>query len=171
MQIPDEYVNALVQRACSTYRRAIATNGRETSEAMEISMGFLPSTWSVESNIQLMPPKKSDASDRSLFRRARVAIFDPDGYEYHRGLRRPLFYRSGYLSCAICNGVTFIDASALQTILKLKALVNFESIRPENLPPCAGCGETAGLRVGAHNFLSLIEGENSGRFRVVTGCC
>ena len=118
-----------------------------------------PSTWSTASNIQLMAPKMSDTTDRTLFRRARLATFDTHGYRHQRGLRRPLFYKSGYLSCTTCNGLTFIDASALRTMLELRGVVDFGKIRPESLPPCVGCGETAGLRVGAHDFLSLIEGD------------
>ncbi|CAN0456143.1 unnamed protein product, partial [Laminaria digitata] len=120
-----------------------------------------PSTWSAESSIQLVPAKHSDTTDRSLYRRAHLASFDPDGYVHNRGLRRPLFYKSGHLTCTKCNGVTFIDASALRSILELKVLGTTERrvlVQPECLPPCVGCGETAGLRVGAHDFLSLIEG-------------
>eukprot|EP00903_Cladosiphon_okamuranus_P009418 g8982.t1 len=85
-----------------------------------------------------MAPKTSDTTDRSLFSRARLARFDAHGYTHQRGLRRPLFYKSGYLSCTKCNGLTFIDASALRTMLELRGVVDFGSIRPESLPPCVG---------------------------------
>lgn len=159
LQVRDDLVEALVQKASSTSRQAVGKHAGDTVNATaHAPKSSLPSTWSAESSIQLVPPKESDTTDRTLFRRARLAAFDPDGYGLHRGLRRPLFYKSGYLTCAKCNDVTFIDAAALRTILELKAHVNFESIPPENLPFCVGCGETSGLKVGAHDFLSLIEG-------------
>ncbi|CAM9099663.1 unnamed protein product [Ectocarpus sp. 4 AP-2014] len=166
--VRDDLADALIQRASSTLRNAATANANQdaspdgvapmTTDGTRATKSSFPSTWSPGSSIQLMPPKLSDTTDRSLFRRARLAVFDPHGYRHQRGLRRPLFYKSGYLSCTKCNGMTFIDASALRTILELKSSVDFGKVRPENLPPCAGCGETAGLRVGAHDFLSLIEG-------------
>ncbi|CAM9943461.1 unnamed protein product [Ectocarpus sp. 6 AP-2014] len=166
--VRDDLADALIQTASSTLRNAATSNAnqdassdgvaRTTTNGTSATKSSFPSTWSPSSSIQLMPPKLSDTTDRSLFRRARLAVFDPHGYRHQRGLRRPLFYKSGYLSCTQCNGMTFIDASALRTILELKSLVDFGKVRPENLPPCVGCGETAGLRVGAHDFLSLIQG-------------
>lgn len=158
MEVRGDLADTLVRRASAAYRQAAATPGKPLGGAAVPSKRSVPSTWSIESDIQLVPPKQSDTSDRTLFGRARLAAFDPDGYARDRGLRRPLFYKSGYLTCSECNGVTFIDASALRSILELKVLVNFASVRPENLPPCVGCGETSGLKVGAHDFLSLIEG-------------
>ncbi|CAM9837831.1 unnamed protein product [Ectocarpus sp. 12 AP-2014] len=165
--VRDDLADALIQTASSTLRNAATSNENQdaSSDGVAPMTNFtsatrssFPSTWSPGSSIQLMPPKLSDTTDRSLFRRARLAVFDPHGYRHQRGLRRPLFYKSGYLSCTKCNGLTFIDASALRTILELKSLGDFGKVRPENLPPCVGCGQTAGLRVGAHDFLSLIEG-------------
>lgn len=167
--VRDDLADALIQTASSTLRNAATSNANQDASSDGVApmtngtsatRSSFPSTWSPGSSIQLMQPKLSDTTDRSLFRRARLAVFDPYGYRHQRGLRRPLFYKSGYLSCTKCNGMTFIDASALRTILELKSLVDFGKVRPENLPPCVGCGETAGLRVGAHDFLSLIEGES-----------
>lgn len=166
--VRDDLADALIQTASSTLRNAATSHANASADGVapmitngtSATKSSFPSIWSPGSSIQLMPPKLSDTTDRSLFRRARLAVFDPHGYRHQRGLRRPLFYKSGYLSCTKCNGMTFIDASALRTILELKTLVDFGKVRPENLPPCVGCGETAGLRVGAHDFLSLIEGES-----------
>lgn len=159
MQVPDGLADVLVRKAAGSLHSASATAQHCLSAGTNTTIPTnMPSTWSAHSSIQLVPPKQSDTTDRSLFSRARFAAFDPDGYRKDRGLRRQLFYRSGYLSCVKCNGVTFIDAAALRTILELKALVDFGSVRPENLPPCIGCGETSGLRIGAHDFLSLLEG-------------
>lgn len=160
MEVRDDLVNILFQKALWSCREAaVPPCDRETAEKTRISRKALPSTWSINSTVQLMPPKQSDSTDRTLFRRSYRAGFDPDGYRHHRGLRRPLFYKSGYLTCAKCNGVTFIDASALRTVLELKAKVDFGCIPPENLPSCVGCKETLGLRVGAHDFLRFIEGQ------------
>lgn len=165
VRVRDDLADALIQRACSTLRHAAASKSTEAADGEGLMASGstsaskkYPSTWSTGNNIQLMTPKSSDTTDRSLFRRARLALFDTDGYRRQRGLRRPLFYKSGYLSCTKCNGVTFIDASALRTILELRGVVDLGKVRPEDLPPCIGCGETAGLRVGAHDFLWLIEG-------------
>lgn len=119
----------------------------------------LPSTWCESSVIQLRSAKEIDTSDRTLFRRAGMAAFDPYGFQDNRGLQRPIFYKSGYLTCTRCNGLTFINAAALRSVLELKFLLNLEDQQQESLPPCARCGETSGLRVGAHDFLSLIEGK------------
>lgn len=161
VRVRDDLADALIQRACSTLRHAAASKSKESADgrARTGASKKYPSTWSTASNIQLTMPHLSDTTDRSLFRRARLASFDTQGYRRQRGLRRPLFYKSGYLSCTKCNGVTFIDASALRTILELRGVVDLGKVRTEDLPPCVGCGETAGLRVGAHDFLSLIEGD------------
>ncbi len=166
VRVRDDLADALIQRACSTLRHAAASKSKDAADGKaHTASGYtsaskkFPSTWSAGSNIQLMMPKSSDTTDRSLFRRARLALFDTHGYRRQRGLRRPLFYKSGYLSCTNCNGITFIDASALRTILELRGVVDLGKVRPEDLPPCVGCGETAGLRVGAHDFLWLIEGD------------
>lgn len=158
--IPYEVVGALVKEA-SWRERTSTAHHRNPARAAAPSRkreNRLPSSWTPGSSIQLVPPKESDTTDRSLFRRARKVHFDPAGYQHDRGLRRQIFYKSGYLSCTKCNAVTFIDAAALRTFLELKAVLQFGHIRPESLPPCVGCGETAGLRVGAHDFLRLIEG-------------
>lgn len=151
MLVPDQVLDNLVREASSQ------DHSTRTAHQSQARSRF-PSSWSPESLIQLLPPKQSDTTDRTLFRRARKVRFDPDGYEQDRGLRRQIFYKSGYLSCITCNGVTFIDAAALRTIIELKAVIKSRDIRPESLPPCAVCGETKGLRVGAHDFLRLIEG-------------
>ncbi|CAM9175691.1 unnamed protein product [Hapterophycus canaliculatus] len=165
VRVRDGLADALIHMASSNLRLSSASEDNAPADWADhdatrgaFSKGPFPSTWSTESSIQLVPPKLSDTTDRSLFRRARLAAFDTHGYRNQKGLRRPLFYKSGYLSCAKCNGLTFIDASALRTILELNGIVDASKVRPENLPPCIGCGETAGLRVGAHDFLSLIEG-------------
>eukprot|EP00904_Undaria_pinnatifida_P001558 jgi/Undpi1/11402/HiC_scaffold_30.g13699.m1 len=163
MQVRDDIADVLVEEASSALRHAATVPAKSPNTAKDsaekTSKSAFPSTWSAESSIQLVPAKHSDTTDRSLFRRAHLASFDPDGYLQERGLRRPLFYKSGHLTCTKCNGLTFIDASALRSILELRALeTSTGRIRPECLPPCVGCGETAGLRVGAHDFLSLIEG-------------
>lgn len=172
VRVQGDVADALIQRACLTLRHAATSKSRGcadrtvrmatgTSSTTTPKKSAYPSTWSTGSNIQLMAPKMSDTTDRSLFRRALLARFDTHGYTHQRGLRRPLFYKSGYLSCTKCNGLTFIDAAALRTILELRGVVDFGNIRPESLPACVGCGETAGLRVGAHDFLSLIEGDDA----------
>lgn len=168
VRVRDDLADALIQRASSVLRHAATSKSNAaadrtvhvstTGSAKTSRNSSFPSTWSAGNKIQLMLPRLSDTTDRSLFRRSRLARFDTHGYRHERGLRRPLFYKSGYLSCTKCNGVTFIDASALRSILELRGVVDFGDLRPENLPPCVGCGETAGLRVGAHDFLSLIEG-------------
>ncbi|CAM9383604.1 unnamed protein product, partial [Scytosiphon promiscuus] len=166
VRVRDDLADALIHEVSSTLRHASASEDKaapgwaaHTPETGAPSLkGHFPSTWSTGSNIQLMPPKLSDTTDRSLFRRARLAAFDAHGYRHRRGLQRPLFYKSGYLSCTKCNGLTFIDASALRTVLELNGVVDVGKARPESLPPCAGCCETSGLKVGAHDFLILIEG-------------
>ena len=160
MQVRDDIIEALIRKASATYRQAASASGSEiNSISSRNSKRLFPSTWTVASSIQLVAPKQSDTSDRSLFVRARLATFDRDGYVRDKGLRRPLYYTSGFLTCSTCNGLSFIDASALRSLLELKAYGHFEGVRPESLRPCAGCGETSGLRVGAHDFLGLIEGE------------
>lgn len=162
MQVREDVADILVEEASFALRYAATARGSPPADMTgNLSNKYFPSTWSAESSIQLVPAKHSDTTDRSLFRRARLASFDPDGYTQDRGLRRPLFYKSGHLTCTKCNGVTFIDASALRSVLELKVLgiSGRVLVKPECLPPCAGCGETAGLRVGAHDFLSLIEGK------------
>lgn len=165
LAVPDNVVSALVREALTQDRTTAALNGTQSPPRAMLDnsktkkSSRFPSSWSPGSVIQLVPPKQSDTTDRTLFRRARTVRFDPAGYEQDRGLRHRLFYKSGYLSCTECNGITFIDAAALRTILELKTVLKSEDIRPESLPPCAGCGETRGLRVGAHDFLHLIEGQ------------
>ncbi|CAM9182335.1 unnamed protein product, partial [Choristocarpus tenellus] len=125
----------------------------------------VPSSWSVESSIQIVPPKLIDTTDRSLYKKSGQFGFDPDGYRKDKGLRRSLFYKSGYLSCTKCNGVTFIDSAALRVALDLKALFSSDFFPQQSLPPCAMCGETGGLRVGAQDFLHLIQGGQKELFR------
>lgn len=170
VRVQDDLADTLIQRASSVLRHAATSKSNapadrtvrvNTGSASTSEKSPFPSTWSTGNKIQLILPKLSDTTDRSLFKRSRLARFDTHGYRHERGLRRPLFYKSGYLSCTKCNDVTFIDASALRSILELRGVVDSGNIRPESLPPCVGCGETAGLRVGAHDFLSLIEGEPS----------
>lgn len=153
MQVPERIVDALVREAsCLEQIPKKSTTGR-------VADARLPLTWCAESNIQLMPSKDSDTTDRTLFRRAARACFDLDGFENDYGLQRPLFYKSGYLTCTKCNDLTFIDAAALRTILELSLLVDLRNVTQETLPSCVRCRETGGLRVGAHDFLGLIEGK------------
>lgn len=165
LTVPDNVVSTLIRQALSQDRTTGTLNGAQSpprailSTSKPKSSSRFPSSWSPGSIIQLVPPKQSDTTDRTLFRRARTVRFDPAGYEQERGLRHRLFYKSGYLSCTECNDITFIDAAALRTILELEAVLESEDLRPESLPPCSGCGETRGLRVGAHDFLQLIEGQ------------
>lgn len=163
MQVREDIADVLVEEAAFALRYAATARSPPANIPGNTSKKYFPSTWSVGSSIQLVPAKNSDTTDRSLFRRARLASFDPDGYAQNRGLRRPLFYKSGHLTCTKCNGITFIDASALRSILELtvSGTSGRVLVQPECLPPCVGCGETAGLRVGAHDFLSLIEGKNN----------
>ncbi|CAM9237414.1 unnamed protein product [Discosporangium mesarthrocarpum] len=118
----------------------------------------VPASWSKGSSIHMLPPKLTDTTDRSLFKRSRFRGFDPLGYVNNEGLRRSIFYKSGYLSCMKCNGITFVDGTALRTALQLKGVLSADLIPEESLPPCALCGETRGLRVGAQDFTHLIQG-------------
>lgn len=153
MAVRHDNLDDLVQKACATFRQDDFTpRSVKNDTPIGCSKRLFPSTWSAKSGIQLVTPKQSDTSDRSLFDRARLAAFDRDGYKHDKALRRPLYYKSGYITCIKCNGLTFIDASALRSTLELK------HHHRESLPSCVGCGETSGLRVGAHDFLSLIEG-------------
>lgn len=157
--VPNEVLENLVRQASSQDPINSAWTAQQSPPPATVaSKSRFPSSWSPGSSIQLLPPKQSDFTDRTLFRRARKVRFDPEGYEQDRGLRRQIFYKSGYLSCIKCNGVTFIDAAALRSVLELKAVIKSGDIRPESLPPCVVCGETGGLRIGAHDFLRLIEG-------------
>jgi hypothetical protein len=94
--------------------------------------------------------------------------FDPAGFAEERGLRRRLFYNSPFLTCAACNTVTFIDAACLRTALSLQG----SSLDPvllaaasEALPPCAGCGATVSLRVGASDYIRQIAADRAARAR------
>ncbi|CAM9411775.1 unnamed protein product [Chrysoparadoxa australica] len=115
----------------------------------------MPRSWTKDKPIQMLPPSMTDTSDRTLFQRA-CGAFDSLGYAQEEGLEKALFYKSPYLTCARCNAISFVDASALRSSLELRTLLNPDTLPREVMPPCAGCGQTGSLRVGACDFTALL---------------
>ena len=93
-------------------------------------------------------------------------------------LPQDTFYVSPYLTCEECNGLVYIDASALRSRLGLTQLVNEAhpsldededgqiieepahgiKLPMEPLPPCPGCGRTNTFRIGASDLTMLLAG-------------
>ena len=81
------------------------------------------------------------------------------------GLRKDTFYTSPYLTCEECNGLVYVDASALRNRIDLKQFEeDWETgernegivLPPEPLPPCPGCGRTNTFRIGAEDLTLLL---------------
>ena len=76
--------------------------------------------------MNLIKPRLADTSDTSLRDSAKSGKiegmqFDRAGFsaDPNGGLHRDLFYVSPYLTCGECNGLVYIDASALRSRLAL----------------------------------------------------
>jgi hypothetical protein len=66
------------------------------------------------------------------------------------------FYLSPYLSCAECNGITFINSEMLQKALIADIGGDSGGLLLEALPECAGCGRTYAYHIGAKDLSALI---------------
>lgn len=125
----------------------------------------LPSSWTRESPIQLFPPSEMDTTDTSLRIRGQPQGFDGSGYAEGRGLQRLLFYTTPYLTCMSCNALTFINVTALRSVLSLSKDLDPSYLPAEILPACTGCGETTSLAVGAKDFMLHIKATHAGLLR------
>lgn len=66
------------------------------------------------------------------------------------------FYLSPYLSCAECNGITFINSEMLQKALIADVGGETGGLLLEALPECSGCSRTYAYHIGAKDLSSLI---------------
>ena len=66
------------------------------------------------------------------------------------------FYLSPYLSCAECNGITFINAGMLKKALVADIDGESGTLDLEALPECSGCSRTYAYQVGAKDLSALI---------------
>ena len=73
------------------------------------------------------------------------------------GPRKDLFYISPYMTCENCNGLVYVDAEKLRSLLSLSGVEGFnEALKQEPLPPCPGCGRTNMFRIGADDLTLLL---------------
>jgi hypothetical protein len=132
-------------------------------------MRQLPDSYTVDSAMALVPPRRADASDTSLrsaaFSGSIAGLrFDRAGFgdDPRGGLARDAFYISPYLTCEECNGLVYVDAAALRSRMGLGRLEGDPDsgvrLPLEPLPPCPGCNKTNTFRIGAEDLTSLLAG-------------
>ena len=135
------------------------------SKSARNRMRFLPSSYTNESVIALLPPKMTDTTDRSVVRRAGAAGFDETGYSTSAALERDMYYTTPYLTCSACNTIMFVDATNLRTAAALATAtaaahgvgVGAASRKaPELLPKCPTCQTTSAFHLGASDLQHLI---------------
>jgi hypothetical protein len=136
----------------------------------KMRMRQLPPSYTATSDMPLVPPRRVDASDHTLRDRAQNGSilglsFDNQGFQEDSlgGLTKDTFYVSPYLTCEECNGIVYIDATALRSRLGLSHLENTEQgegikLPMEPLPPCPGCARTNTFRIGADDLTRLLAG-------------
>jgi len=59
----------------------------------------IPSFYTKESTMQLLPPKETDVSDRSLVNFAKDSSFDALGFLEGKGLEKTLFFFDPFFTC------------------------------------------------------------------------
>jgi len=137
----------------------------------KMRMRSLPSSYKKESPMVLIPPKRSDITDTTLRDRGQTGEFanlrfDSEGYqndEVHKHdkgpLAKDLFYISPYMTCENCNGLVYVDAERLRSLMNLKDVEGIgkgPGLLQEPLPPCPGCGRTNTFRIGADDLTLLL---------------
>ena len=91
----------------------------------------LPVSYTVDSAMSLVNPKRADTTNTSLRDNAKsgkilgmkfdVAGYDPEASrDPGGGLKRDIFYVSPYLTCGECNGLVYIDADKLRQRIDLQ---------------------------------------------------
>lgn len=96
-------------------------------------------------------------------------LFDPEGFESEKPLRRRPFYSHPYLTCLYCNRLYFLDISSIRYVEaqieqkiqedELDTMTSKPILIPpnESLKPCEKCKRVDGFIAGALDVTKNIQ--------------
>eukprot|EP01038_Epipyxis_sp_PR26KG_P007451 gene7451-10157_t len=105
----------------------------EYDGSISMRQNLAAATYDINNAVQLHPGKTIDTTNRTIFNKAKMHQFDPEGFRNHQPLQRDIFHTDPYITCSNCNALLFVDVSLIKRMLVIPSQLS-NTLQIDELP-------------------------------------